>query len=182
MNCPRCHLEFEVQSEVGSGGCISSDLKQPAESDQDSNSSLLGKPRARVRGKAREYSAAFETAWRAYGRKEEKLRAYGEWIIQARLSGGDTLLLPQILDALRWQSRIWAPDGWRFAPYFERYLKRRKWEDERPPTPQAVPRYIDDSRSRGTDRKIAELRAAATRSATPEELAALRGERQRGNG
>lgn len=180
MICPRCQLEFEGQSGVGSGGCISSDLKQPPESDQDSNSSLLGKPRARVRGKAREYSAAFETAWRAYGRKEEKLRAYGEWIIQARLSGGDTLLLPQILDALRWQTRIWAPDGWRFAPYFERYLKRRKWEDERPPTPQAVPRYIDDSLSQGTDRKIAQLRAAADRRATPEQMEELR--KARGNG
>ena len=93
-----------------------------------------------MRGKAREYSPAFETAWRAYGRKEEKLRAYGEWIVQARLTGGETLLLPLILASLKWQGPGWAMEGWKFAPYFERYLKRRKWEDERPPQPTAAPR------------------------------------------
>jgi hypothetical protein len=128
-----------------------------------------------VRGKAREYSPAFETAWKLYGRRDEKLRAYGEWIIQARLAGGETLLLPLILAALKWQSPGWATEGWRFAPYFERYLKRRKWEDEPPPLPIRQITRVDDSAARATDRKVDEFRAARDRAATPEQLAALRG-------
>jgi hypothetical protein len=65
-------------------------------------------------------------------------------MIRAKELGGETLLVTLILGSLRWQGPIWAADGWKFAPYFERYLKRRKWEDERPaPTPRVVPRATD---------------------------------------
>jgi hypothetical protein len=131
-------------------------------------------PKFPVRGKAREYSQGFEMCWKAYGRKDQKFEAFGVWIVRAREIGGETLLVTLILGALKWQAPLWAKDGWTYAPYFERYLKRRKWEDEPPPRPQAVPRHIDDSLSKSTDRKIAALNAHADRRATPEELAELR--------
>jgi hypothetical protein len=78
------------------------------------------------------YSQAFTDCWRAYGRREEKPDAYAQWVLQARLMGGEGALRGVVLDALVWQGPLWAIDGWKFAPYFVRYLKRRKWEDERP--------------------------------------------------
>jgi hypothetical protein len=97
-----------------------------------SDSASVSKPpeRARARGKAVEYSQHFETAWKLYGRKEEKAQAFAAWKIEGARLGGEEALLPLILRALAWQAPIWAADGWRFAKYFERYLKRRKWEDE----------------------------------------------------
>lgn len=168
MNCPKCG--FGLGSNLG----VSLSGSEGHHTDSVPQSSLLSdQTRPRVRGKAREYSDAFETAWRAYGRKDEKLRAYGEWIIQARLAGGDTLLLPLILASLRWQGPIWAAEGWKFAPYFERYLKRRKWEDEPPPVPQRITPPPDDRGIRAVDRNLAKLHAVKT--ATADELAALRG-------
>jgi len=132
-------------------------------------------PKKAVRGKAREYTQAFEMAWKAYPRKEQKFEAFGVWIVRARDVGGEANLLTLILRTLKWQVPLFLNgDGIKFLPYFERYLKRRKWEDEQP-SAQAVPRHIDDRLSQGTDRKLAELRAAAERRATPDELAALRG-------
>ena len=140
--CPRCALEFEVQSDLekgaGLGGILSGSSIQSREITDSIPILLSNQTRPRVRGKARDYSAAFETAWRQYGRKEEKLRAFGEWIVQSRLAGSENLLLPLILRSLTWQGPDWAGDGWKFAPYFERYLKRRKWEDERPPAPTST--------------------------------------------
>jgi len=89
--------------------------------------------RPRVRGKARSYTEIFERCWKKYGRKEEKERAFDEWQKQAREFGGETNLGVLVLAALEWQAPIWAADGWRFAKYFERYLNRRKWQDEPPP-------------------------------------------------
>lgn len=174
MNCPRCHHEFEVQSEEASGGSSFSSSGQHTGSSDLTPSLLSDQTRPRVRGKAREYSPAFEIAWKAYGRKEEKLRAYGEWIVQARKSGGENQLLPLILSALAWQGPIWAADGWKFAKYFERYLKAQKWNDERPPAPQAVPHRIDDRLSRSTSRKIAEINSYADKRPSADELAELR--------
>ena len=93
--------------------------------------------KSRTRGKALSYSGSFEVAWRSYGRKEEKLRAYKEWIVQAPSVGGETRLLQLILAALKWQAPEYAAEGWKFAKYFERYLRARKWEDE--PRPAAAP-------------------------------------------
>lgn len=175
-NCPRCGLEFdpqlEVQSEVESGGLSLSGSEIGFRSDPEPPASSKPPVRAR-RGKAREYSTYFETAWKAYGRREEKLRAYGEWIAQARQLGGETLLLPQILDALRWQCPMWDEDGWNFAPYFERYLKRRKWEDERPPQRapqrQAVPFAVRAEEERSSRKHQSNLNVAL------DQLARMRG-------
>jgi len=177
MKCPSCQHEFEVTEGVTltvTGRAISSS-DQKSFRNLDPNPSLLSGTRARVRGPNKEYSGAFEAAWLQYGRKQEKEESFFRWRIVAPTVGGEETLLRLVLAAFRWQAIEWGPEGWKFAPYFHRYLKRRKWEDEPPPQPQAVPHHIDDRLSRGTDRKIAELRAAAERRATPDEIAALRG-------
>lgn len=86
------------------------------------------------RGKSRQYSTGFETAWKTYGRGEGKFAAFRAWEIEAEMVGGDQILLDLILAALKWQAPIFAADGWKFAPHFERYLKRKRWTDERPPS------------------------------------------------
>jgi hypothetical protein len=131
-----------------------------------------------VRGKARDYSEAFSIAWKEYPRGEEKHRAFGQWIIEARRIGGDTLLLPLIIRALKWQAPLFLDSAQFFPlPYFERYLKRRKWEDEQPRQRQAVPRHIDDTLSRNTSKKIAEINQYADKRPSADELAKLRGAR-----
>src|SRR4029079_3951741 len=92
-------------------------------------------PKFPVRGKAREYSKAFEIAWKAYPRREQKFEAYAIWQLRSR-DVGETELLTLIMLALNWQKKGWAKEGYKFAPYFERYLKRRKWEDEPPAAQQ----------------------------------------------
>lgn len=104
-------------------------------------------PKKTTRGRAREYTQAFELAWKAYGRKDQKFEAFGVWIIRSKESGGEPALLTLVLGALKWQGPAWANEGWRFAPYFERYLKRRKWEDEPMPTGAGVPEKVAQSRS-----------------------------------
>jgi hypothetical protein len=147
-----------VEFEVKLGGISGSDLRsiKNQNTDQKEILPLIAGPRRR--GKAREYSEAFEAAWSAYGRHEEKLRAFGQWVIAAKSEGGETLLLPLILTSLSWQSKLWAPEGWKFAPYFERYLKRRKWEDERPaqaPLPRPIDRAVAAEQEREQRQKAA---------------------------
>lgn len=80
------------------------------------------------------YSDAFQSCWIRYGRKEEKEKAYAQWKIQAKqLSGGEAELRELILAALVWQGPIWHAEAWKYAKFFERYLKARKWKDEPPP-------------------------------------------------
>lgn len=92
--------------------------------------------RARGVGDAKKspYSDEFEACWQKYGRKEEKVKAYTRWKVEAKVAGGELALRDLVLAALVWQGPAWARDGWRFAKYFERYLKARKWEDEPMPT------------------------------------------------
>lgn len=157
MKCPHCLSEFEVQ--LGGLSLLS------GSGSNSSNGSTEEKetPKKPVRGKAREYSQAFEMAWKAYGRKEQKFEAFGVWIIRAR-EEGETKLLTLILGALKWQGQIWGADGWQFAPYFERYLKRRKWEDERPPAAPPPPQVASFAK-RVEDDAQARARAARAKSA-----------------
>lgn len=168
MICPKCSHEFGGEK---GGLTLVSDLNQ-----EDSKKDQKETPKSGVRGPAREYSQAFEIAWKAYGRKEQKFESFAVWLLRAKDVGGEAKLLTLILAALKWQAFEWAPDGWKFAPYFERYLKRRKWEDEPPPQPQTFTRP-DNRLAQGTDRKLTELRSHADRRATADELAALRGGR-----
>lgn len=100
------------------------------------------------RAKKSPYSDEFEACWRAYGRKEEKIKAYARWKTEARVVGGEAPLRDLILAALLWQAPGWAADGWRFAKYFERYLKARKWEDE--PMPSVGGQRRPATRGEGT--------------------------------
>lgn len=104
----------------------------------DSSCSPVGDPdRVRAGSEARansHYSDEFETCWKAYGRKEEKVKAFARWKVEAKLVGGELVLRDLVIKALAWQGPAWARDGWRFAKYFERYLKAHKWDDEPLPT------------------------------------------------
>jgi uncharacterized protein YdaU (DUF1376 family) len=90
------------------------------------------------RRKETQYSPAFEVAWSAYGRREEKVQAFVQWGAEARRVGGEEELRDRIVRALEWQRHRWAKDNWEYAPYFVRYLKRRRWEDQ-PPAPSSKP-------------------------------------------
>lgn len=74
-------------------------------------------------------------AWKLYPRGEEKWPAFTEWQIAAEAVGGEQHLLPLIQAALSWQIPIHQRDNFEFLPYFRRYLKWRKWEDEPPRQP-----------------------------------------------
>ena len=170
MICPHCNQEIGVSK--GGLSLISGSTEEKRNNEEEDNPPNPT-PKYPVRGKAREYSKAFEIAWKAYPRREQKFEAYAIWQLRCR-EIGETELLTLIMLSLNWQKKGWAKEGYKFVPYFERYLKRRKWEDEPPAAQQAVPRYVDDSRVRSTDKVIERYRDAAARAATPEELAELR--------
>lgn len=165
VSCPQCP---HCQSGVEKGGlALSGSGSLRTEKDKETPKS---------RGPARQYSAGFELSWKQYGRKEQKLEAFGVWLIRAKEAGGELKLTTLVLGALKWQAPLWSADAWKFAPYFERYLKRRKWEDERTTTmPRGVPpaARVGDASTAAVDRKVAEYRAAAARAPSPQELAAI---------
>lgn len=123
--------------------------------------------RGKQRGKAGDYSATFEVAWQAYGRRQEKGRAWFEWQVQARIEGTESALLKLVVHALdTWQRNYYTQEGWQFAPYFERYLKNRKWEDEPLPTRIPLATVAVDRTVQLTDAHLARQRAAVD----PDEL------------
>lgn len=130
-------------------------------------------PKSPVRGRAREYSQAFEIAWKAYGRKEQKFEAFAVWLVRAKEVGGEPRLLTLFLGAIRWQGPLWMVEGWKFAPYFERYLKRRKWEDEAPPIPVRASSIAARDAAVETARRLASQDRGVV-PATREELEGLR--------
>lgn len=177
MKCPHCGGELGGENGVTKGGLSLPDSKSDHLANQN-----IETPKFRPRGKAREYSQAFEIAWKTYGRKEQKFEAFGVWLLRAKEFGGEPLFLTLILAALKWQVPMWETDGWKFAPYFERYLKRRKWEDERPAPPVApaqppsVPPWIAAERER-------ERRKGEDSARTAAALARMQDlERRSGNG
>lgn len=70
------------------------------------------------------------TFWAHYPRKVNKAEAERAF---RKLSPDEGLLLV-ILSALEWQSKLpdWLKDNGRFVPHADRYLSKRRWEDERP--------------------------------------------------
>lgn len=90
----------------------------------------------------RVYTPQFEAGWKLYGRGEDKPEAFDEWQIAAAEEGGEDLLLEQVKAALKRQAPKWDAEKWEYAPYFRRYLKRRRYrEDLKPATgpPAAKP-------------------------------------------
>lgn len=113
------------------------------------------------------YSAAFEYAWKLYGRREEKAQAFAAWKLRAPEVGGEDELARRVTDALAWQGPAWSEHGWQFAPYFERYIKRRKWDDEPPEDAQPKPLETFDER-----RKREHAEAAAKKAEREKQAAA----------
>lgn len=105
------------------------------------------------------YSELFEECWKLYGRKEEKDEGFSQWRLQAKLIGSERELRDLIVAALAWQAPKWATDGWKFAVYFHRYLKRKKYRDEQ--AASSRPRLVDDIGRKTVDTKNAALRATA---------------------
>src|SRR5688572_3317810 len=138
MSCPHC---VHCQSGVVKGGLSVSFSSGQGKNNEEKRET----PKFPVRGPARQYTEAFEIAWKAYPRREQKFEAFAVWMIRAREVGGEPKLVTLVLGSLRWQVPAWLKEGPQFAPYFERYLKRRKWEDEPMPTfeRQAIPRQVD---------------------------------------
>ena len=129
-------------SEVTTGGLYRSSDTNTNNSDTD----LEIKPRKPR--KHTETSEAFKRAWSEYGRHEEMPKAWLAWQAQSDRLGGEDKLLDLVLAALTWQGPKWTADSWKFAPYFERYLKNARWTDEplrAPPGRPAPPpiRYHD---------------------------------------
>ena len=165
MSCPHCP---HCKSGVPLGGLFSS-LDQPSTEKQPEEK--RDPPKLPVRGKAREYSKAFEIAWKAYPVRAQKFEAFGVWKKVAK-EMGENELLPLIMHALVWQKKGWLKDAdWYKPPYFERYLKRRKWEDE-PPMVAAPAQRAPDPGLRAVDTKVAEYRA--TKPLTPEQRDEIR--------
>lgn len=143
MICPHCKASFEAQLGVefgGQKGVISGSDPVLGRSESDPGPDQIIPPKLPRRGRARDYTQLFDTAWKLYGRKEEKGQAFMAWLVASGEVGGEDQLLSMVIVALRWQGPNWGSDGWRFAPYFERYLKKRRWEDEPLPLPTAAPR------------------------------------------
>lgn len=155
--CPHCKKEIGGTER---GLSLLSDLPNANEQNEEKKEP----PKFPPRGKAKEYSKAFEIAWKSYPCKEQKFEAFVVWNKCAKELGEDQLL-PLILVALNWQKKGWAKEAWYKPPYFERYLKRRKWEDE-PPAPTFVPRGPDTTRA--VDSKVNEWRK--TKPLTQEQL------------
>lgn len=166
----------------GIGGGVSSGF-DPQTPDSNPGLRLLSEPRARARSRQRAtdepYSEAFEEVWRETGRHGNKHPAFMEWI--------------------KWGRWPWRQLG----PIYGAYLKSERpaklgaiqdlrtwlhgrghlqeWVPWSPPHPQAPIRaaiQLETAREvAATDRKAAELRAAAARAATPEQIEELRRQR-----
>lgn len=94
----------------------------------------------RKRGRNKPTSIAFEACWKLYGRKEDKAEAFEVWLLVADgFEGGEQALGAVIESALKWQTPNWEKEGFKYTPYFCRYLRRRKWEDGPRPVGQTMP-------------------------------------------
>lgn len=115
--------------------------KQKALTDGKTNSKTNSKDNVSVADKNREdkkeirkeknnsvQSAAFETFWKAYPRKQAKVKAQSEFV---KLNPDGTLL-NTILNAVEMQkhSAQWERDGGQYIPLASTWLHQRRWEDE----------------------------------------------------
>lgn len=119
----------ETPTQETAGSCRSS--FGPASSEATTRVSL---PRARA-GDAQRLADAFDRFWTGYPRKRDKQTAWEEW---CRLRPS-AILVDAIIRAVA-EQRDWpdlARDGFRFFPYAERWLRKRKWLDE--PAPASAP-------------------------------------------
>lgn len=174
--CPHCQ-EKGGTFEVTESGLSLSEKINSSDLDNEYDPNIL-KLAPKRRGPSKEYSAFFEQAWRVYGRKEEKWPAYLAWIPAAKSVGGEETLFRLITVALKWQRPLYDTDGWKYARYFERYLRKRKWEDEPPPLPVRTKTPVAlDAQLKATDANLARLRVPEAALPTADQLAELRASR-----
>lgn len=81
------------------------------------------------RKKSLSYSEPFEQFWASYPRKVEKPKAFAAWKEQ-RINGELPTIISQV-EAYK-MTHDWKKDNGKWIPYPERFIKRRKWEDEIP--------------------------------------------------
>jgi len=94
----------------------------------------------RKSGPKKPTSIAFEACWKLYPRKEDKAEAFEVWqLIAQSFEGGEEALLGTIGGSLKWQTPNWEKEGFRYTPYFCRYLRRRRWEDQPLGTVRTMP-------------------------------------------
>lgn len=89
------------------------------------------------------YTEAFEKFWQQYPKKTGKGTAFDIW---QQIRKPEKELVNLCLEALVWQSRMWAKDQNKYVPKPENWLMGRRWEDEPPHgvDPKQAPRtYVD---------------------------------------
>lgn len=163
----------QVQTDLDRSSQVPVGENQRGDSDPIRNSSpvtsLLSGTRARAKSKQRAETEAFIAFYSLYPRKKKRPRAFRMWV-----SEGCESVAGEVIAGLRRQLRELSSRPPEKIPHPSSWLGDREWEDPAQQTLQAVPRPIDDSLSKGTDRKLAEMRRYASRAATPDELAQLK--------
>jgi len=114
--------------------CITNDnhvnqlLSPPEPPKGEPNNGPISKPKRRKTEKPIEYAEDFLTFWKAYPRKDGKAGAFEQW----RKSNGGRPPLDKIIARLEIhkKSSEWAEESGKFIPWGERYIKKRRWEDE----------------------------------------------------
>ena len=103
------------------------------ENDQQNDQEVTSKRPAsdhktRSKNKRIVYSPEFESFWNEYPKHVKKGDAFKEWL-RIDTSNGT---VQKIMDGLRkWKlTRQWADDGGKYIPDPERFIKKRRWEDE----------------------------------------------------
>jgi hypothetical protein len=72
--------------------------------------------------------------WDAYPRRCAKKEARRIWV---KLDPS-ALLVDTMVEALRWQTPLWAKDDFRYAPHPSTWLHNERWKDEPPMSAQRV--------------------------------------------
>jgi hypothetical protein len=150
---------------------VRENIKRDSDPIRDLNPVSPGNPiRVRAKSKRDAETEAFQVFYGEFPRKKKRPRAWRAWV-----SKGCEAIAAEVMAGLRRQLRELQARPAEKIPYPASWLNDREWEDPAQTTLlQAVPRHIDDRLSKATDRKLAELREAGERRATPDELAALR--------
>jgi hypothetical protein len=141
--CGLCGTRWTTEEKMAKGSLVATKGQGVLTLISGSGSSPLADSESDAGARERrtyKYSEHFDRCWESYGRGEEKQAAYAEWKKAAATTGGEVTLCRLVLSALEWQAATWASEGWKFAPYFRRYLKYRRWEDDRKGAETGAPR------------------------------------------
>jgi hypothetical protein len=85
-------------------------------------------PKTRTKAAVGDYTADFESFWKEYPKKDNKLGAYIQW----KKIKNPFSALNECLEALKWQTIKWSMDNNKFCPLAENYILKQRWLDEPP--------------------------------------------------